>query len=396
VINGPFTTATNWSEYKLWMNDTGLTVYGIGPNDISWLYYSAAYRSRTEDMINAGVINVVCAGNSRNYVDVPGGLDYDNSITWDDGYGPTTMYYNRGNDAFATGSISVGSIMNRVANTPSPRSTRGPGLSIWAPSRTTGSTWDPGSINPDGTGLGYGYESTTQYADPSSPGYLPPVKNVRDNRNSNHYIIKTTDGTSFSTPQVAGVLGLYAELNPRMTAADALSILQTVGDSSGVYSTSDTYYDPTGVAGGTRLALGFIDPTFNITADTASITTGSTVTYSIDTTDVPLGSIVYLTEVGSTEAAAGDFTDGVTRAPITITSSSTQVLRTLSTSFSGTRTSTLQLRTGGYNGTIQSSVTINLIGKNRIGNTFPKYNNRNPKPTSGQIWPRSRIFRSAI
>ena len=347
TYNGPFTTSTDFSQYKLWLNDTGETLYGQPNNRVVFSFPSAARTADIEDLVNAGVIFVGISHNWRSYHDVSGGLDYNNTITWSGG----TFYYNRGFYSSATGAIQVGAINDLSGNTPSPRSGRGPRIDIWAPSRTTAISYYAGE-NLDETGLGY--EGGVQ-TNPASQGYLPFIKNTRDSRNSSYYIVKTTDGTSFSAPQVAGVIGLWAELKPDLTPAEALTLLQTYGDSTGVVSTSSNYGDWTSTAGATALALGYAEPTFSISASESSISNDESVTFTITTTNVPNGSTFYITEGGT--STIFDFADGSIQRAITVNSNSATFTRTLSSLFEGSKTSIIQVRTGGYNGTIQATAS---------------------------------------
>ena len=103
-----------------------------------------------------------------------------------------------------------------------------------------------------------------------------------------------------------------------------------------------------------------MSPTFAISANSATAISGQTITYTITTTNVPDGSTLYLTESGT--ATGSNFVDGLTQIPVTITSNSGTVTRkTVYSNSSASATSILQLRTGGYSGTIQttaSTVTV--------------------------------------
>jgi hypothetical protein len=370
TYNGPFDTSTDFSQYKLWLNNSGETLYGQPDGRVVFSYTTAANLADIEDLVAAGVIFVGISHNWRAYHAVENDQDWNNSIT----FGGGTFYYNQGFFASATGAIQVGAIMDLVANTPSPRSGRGPRVDIWAPSRTTGYSFYAGET-PDGTGLGY--EGGVQ-TDPASQGYLPMIQNSRDTRDSNYYIVKTTDGTSFSGPQVAGVIGLWAELKPNLTPAEALTLLQTYGDSTGVSSTSADYGDPTSTAGATALTLGFSPPTFSITADTSTLTPGQTVTFTISFTNVPVGSTLYVKEVGS--ALSNAFDDGVTQASFTTTTSPAVLNRILQSGFSGT-TSQLQLLTGGYNGTVQATSELITLSEPTPSPTPAPTPSPTPAPT---------------
>ena len=343
-----------------------MSLYGQAAGRVIWSYSSTANLADIEDLVNAGVIFVGIANNWRAYTDVPGGPDYNNSITLNDG---TVLYYNRGVFAAAPGGIVCGSLLDLAAGTPSPRSGRGPRVDIWAPSRVAASSFYAGE-NPDGTGLGYNGDS--QLGNPSSTGYLPSIKNVRDSRNSNYYVVKSTDGTSFSAPQVAGLIGLWAELKPNLTPAQALGLLQSQGQSNGVNSTSSNYYDPTGIAGAQNLTLGFLPPTFAINTNKLSYANGEIITYTITTTNVPDGSTLYLTYSGS--AFNTDFVDGLSETAVVINSNSATVTRTINSNRVNIN-STASLKTGGYTGTIQatSTITINNVISGTLTNFLNSY-----------------------
>jgi hypothetical protein len=371
ATEGPFTTATDFNQYKLWYNDTGVTLQESHPPE--HVIYSRSFTAETadvEDLVAAGVIFVGISHNYRAYIDVPGGPDYNNRIVYN--YTSTVTnttyvldrYTNRGSWAASTGSILVGALLDLSANTPAPRSGRGPRLDIWAPSRVSMITHFPG-FNLDEYGVGE--DGGAHVSRPDYPAYLPRIKLVRDPRNPNYFIKRGGAGTSYAAPQVAGLIGLWAELKPDLTPAEALALLQTYGDSTGVESTSPNYGDYTSVAGSTTLALGYAAPTFSISANKSSISNGESVTFTITTTNVPNGSSLYLTEGGTADTS--DFQDNSTRARITVNNNSASFTRTLSDSFQGSKTSRIEVRTGGYNGSIQlRSSQLNLNGSSSSDN----------------------------
>jgi len=92
-------------------------------------------------------------------------------------------------------------------------------------------------------------------------------------------------------------------------------------------------------------------PTFRITADVSLVQRGSKVVYTIYTTDVFDGSVIYLNEIGNVPSSA--FTDGKKELQIRIYGQKGTLTRTVSTSYTTASQSTLELRTGGYDGTVQ-------------------------------------------
>lgn len=376
VYSGPWTATGNgtktWRE--LGFDSDALSIIPpYGPTDLGIEVQIreealTAIRADLADAIADGIHIAFAAGNDSRRLDIPGGLDFDNKVTW---YSFYQFYINRsaffGNLAGNLQYIfNVGNIEKFVNEPVSSSSSKGPGVNIWA----------PGSGIVSAAGGVYGY--------------------TIDPRGYGGDKIESLSGTSMASPQVVSFIATLLELNPTFTPADVYNYVRSVAKTGLIdtsLATTDSYDDVFSLQGSTNLSLYAPNPTFNISANVGSLTTGSTVTYTITTNDVPVGSVVYLTEVGAPEAVAGDFVDSTTQLPITITSNSVSVNRTLVNSFSGSKTSTLQLRTGGYNGAIQSTSTINLIGNPRTGSTFPKLNYR-ARPATGQVWPRPRIFKS--
>jgi hypothetical protein len=67
---------------------------------------------------------------------------------------------------------------------------------------------------------------------------------------------------------------------------------------------------------------------YTITGDVSTTNEGTTITYSIVTTNVPNGTVVYWTNSGSAQAA--DFVDGVNTGSITINSNAATLTRSVS------------------------------------------------------------------
>ena len=106
--------------------------------------------------------------------------------------------------------------------------------------------------------------------------------------------------------------------------------------------------------------------TYSIIPDTTSINEGSTVTFTIVTTGIINGTILYWTNDGTSSAA--DFTDSVNSGSFTVTDGlaaiTTTITRTLTndTTTEGSETAIINLRTGSTSGSIvatASTVTIN-------------------------------------
>jgi hypothetical protein len=331
TYTGPFTEAQ--------VNSYGLFTYSIFENPVVVTYVTFVFsfefeRVDIEECIAAGIIVVFAAGNESSKIDVTGGQDYNNSVTT----GGVTYLYNQGSSDQAQGAISVGAISaNFFTDTLEPKadySSRGPGVDVFAPGSNIRSS--------------------------SKSDRIP---NVPDARNSS-YVVGRFDGTSYAAPQVTGVLATMLEVMPSMTPAAAMSYIISNAKLGQINDTSGPVTDPYALLGApNRYAFAKYPATMAITPSTATVTPLQSVTYTITMTDVPDGSLVYLTESGT--SISTDFNDGVTQFVLTVTSGAASLTRTASASITGSRTSIMQLRTGGYDGNIQataSTVTVSASG----------------------------------
>jgi subtilisin family serine protease len=180
-----------------------------------------------QEMISAGIVVVVAAGNYYQKIDVTGGLDYDNYFT-SSLFG--TRYYNRGSSPYSTDALIVGAIDSTVFNATteykSVFSESGPGVDIYAP----GSNIMSSTSNTNKWGSG----SQTYYLNPS---------------------FKQTNisGTSMACPQVAGLGALFMQINPHATPAQLKSWLLSQSKSV-IYSTGldNDYTNSRSIKGGTN------------------------------------------------------------------------------------------------------------------------------------------------
>lgn len=357
VYNGPFTDA------QLLSYGVPYQTLAIGPNR------NTALETDIAQCIADGIIVVAAAGNDNFKVSLPStniADDYNNYFYWEFTSGGSTLvdtkYYNRGSSpAAAPGAISVGAIGNYAGSLvnfleeKAPFSNCGPRIDVFAPgsgiTSAVNNNWREKGAVVDGV----------QQAD------TIPVT-AADPRNSAYKTV-SIGGTSMASPQVTGVLATLLEMTPTLTAAQALSYLVNNAKQNQLYDTTTTgtvadffrryTYD---LQGATNRTLFSAYPTIMaITPSTAVVTPSQSVVYTITMTGALDGSLVYLTDSGT--SLSTDFNDGVRQFVLTVNGGTASLTRTVSSGITGSRTSILQLRTGGYDGNIQSTastVTVSI------------------------------------
>ena len=183
-------------------------------------YYSCPVRVSSVDvdvqeMIDAGIHVCIAAGNNYHKADVTTGLDYDNNLN--NAYSGI-IYYNRGSSPFSEEAHMVGNIDSAVTLTnveqKSASSTSGPAVSIYAP----------------GTDIMSSMSNVNIFTDGPYPA-------------DDNYNIGNISGTSMASPQIAGVLALYVQLNPAATPEQGLTYINTTAKEGVIYTTGlDTDY----------------------------------------------------------------------------------------------------------------------------------------------------------
>ena len=177
----------------------------------------------------------------------------------------------------------------------------------------------------------------------------------------------TTEGSENFT------LRLYAESS--LTTLLATSSTVTISDTSLTPPTTPPPTAPPPVA-----------PTYSISPNISSVNEGSSVTFTITTTGVANGTILYWsTQTISGTINTSDFNDGLTSNSVTISSNSASVTRTLSndTTTEGSESFRLQLRTGSVSGTVvATSSTVTINDTSLTPPTLPPPTTSLPPPTT--------------
>ena len=272
-------------------------------------------------MIDAGIHICVAAGNRSHKIDVSGGDDFDNFMAADTG----SVEYQKGSSPYDDEANIVGSIDSTVSSggleQKATYSETGPGVSIYAP----------------GTDIMSAMSTTNRFSATVSNNPYP---------GNAAFLINNISGTSMASPQVAGMLALWLQINPSAAPAQSLAFLNTTSKTAQIYDTASSvdYTDTRSLLGstnrfafnkfnsnvqlriGTPAVEGEAVPvaTYALSSDSASTNEGGSFVITLTTTYVTNGTVIPYTITGVTSAdiaganLSGNFTVNNNTATVTV------------------------------------------------------------------------------
>lgn len=216
-------TNVNWrgTDYTSGFTiDSNLNTWGLVDYDATYVYVEAWTDALIVDLVDAmneGVIMVGAAGNANMKIDSPGGVDYNNTITWS---GNTRNYHRGSWNVTGGNSICVGAASALVDDSKASFSQAGPRINVYAPGDNIISCLHNGTVT-GGT-----------------------ITTVTDSRNSS-YVLGKYDGTSMASPQVCGILACVLEQFPRMKPEEAALYIEKYAKNGQMYDSGSTVYTNT-------------------------------------------------------------------------------------------------------------------------------------------------------
>jgi len=207
-----------------------------------------------DELISAGVIVVISAGNNFEKIDTVSGPDYNNY--WTSSIAGN-VYYHRGSSPYSNNAVVVGSIKETTGyatEVKSSFSNHGPGVTVSAPGSFIMSACS--QTNAQG-GVAYFENASFKQTNIS--------------------------GTSMASPQVAGVLSLYLQQNPTATPAQVKTWLSstTISGQDRIYTTglNNDYTNQESIWGGNQNYLYWPFANVNISRRISNITFRGPVTF---------------------------------------------------------------------------------------------------------------------
>ena len=173
----------------------------------------------------------------------------------------------------------------------------------------------------------------------------------------------TVTGADFVTPSVTGTITIdalgTATFTKTASTADEID--------EGVETFTITILDPTGVEVATSEEVSIQEtpsvPQYTITADLTSINEGSTVTFTVTTTNIPDNTELYYSTASGVNINAADFQDNSLTGTVTIIGNSGTITRNIATDLlnESAEDFLVQLRTDSINGTVVATSGIVTI-----------------------------------
>ena len=330
-----------------------------------------------EELIDAGVHVMVAAGNRSHKIDVPGGDDYDNIAVLNNG----SVNYHRGSSPYSTRAHIVGNIDSSIhidgLEQKAVSSEAGPGVSVFAP----------------GTDIMSAMSTTNKFGATTLNNPYPA---------NSSYLINNITGTSMASPQIAGMLSLWLQLNPDATPEQGLAFVNSSAQVNQLYdtiSTTDYSTDRSLLGSNNRFAFnkfnsstqlkignpvinipeGAGEASYSIVPAADNVNEGATLTFNVSTVNVPDLTTLYWT----INSNAGDFSASIGSFTISDNTGSFGVIPTLDSTSEGEEIFTVSLRTGSAEGTVvatSADITINDTSTTPQGT--PTYS---VTPTTGNV-----------
>ncbi len=249
-----------------------------------------------EELLDEGVHICIAAGNTKQKIDVSTGLDYNNYYT--NFFG--NRYYHRGASPFGDEAIIVGNIDSAIFND---------GSTVKEQKATSSETGPRVDVFAPGTDIMSACSDTNDKS--GQPYYL-----------DGNYKQCNISGTSMASPQIAGILALYLQINPDTTPSQGRKWVQSQAQTNALYTpgSETTYTDDRGLLGSpsrygfnpfnSRFGLSLFNataeestsgagaPSYSLTSDKTNVNEGGTVTITLNTTNVLDGTSVPYTISG--------------------------------------------------------------------------------------------------
>ena len=218
IVNMSWGSGTNFSSIEGgryrgidWTGTSKRTDYGM----VGGGFFSrhpvrvASTDADVQELADEGIHVCIAAGNSRQKIDVPGGLDYNN--WYRKSTSPRFIYYHRGGSPFGQHAMMIGNL-DRIEHSSgfeqkNSSSECGPGVTVYAPGTNIMSAW----TNASGQG-GSTYHANSSYKQ------------------------RNITGTSMASPQVCGLGACILQLEPYHTPASLKDKIRNLASQDKIYS----------------------------------------------------------------------------------------------------------------------------------------------------------------